>query len=1230
MSVASLFWLTVQVAMFSVVGAGIFLLLRRRGPSTAAACAATVLMLTLPLLMISLSPWPRWEIAAKREGMADRVQPAEPVQPNNLAPDNLAAVEIVNFPAQEAPQESAVVALWRKAGELLQTPEQPAENATVVGPAVWRTWLPWVMAAGVMIGVVRLLIGIWAVRGYRECSTLVDDEQLLQLVRNVEQQLVAPKVLLTLRREESCGRDSAVGENLSQRQRPAASSITAEREAYTQVEVRETPRLRSAATIGWRRPILLLPADWQTWTETERRVVIAHELAHVARRDYLLVLIARFATAVHFYQPLVLWLARQLRVQQELAADAWAADITGSRQTYLTTLAQMALRADEQTVPWAARAFLPGTGLLVKRVTWLKRNKSQEEQTMKRRSRWILGVTMAAVALFVAGIRGPNESASMAKAAEPSSAETHKAVERGLKFLRHNPQDAGASGATDKIFAQAVGEGSTRTDKLEVAGMLDFATVRNYRTTEFIPGDAGIVTAVCPNQFAKFPQIAKFFDFVNKDARFEREFGIAMHDLDDVIWVMTDADEGMERMIFRSTKVHDWKKLFESKLNTKAQAVQIGDKTYYTAERAQFGALHCAYFPDDRTMVMASEREMKKILSGADKKLEGAFVEAMQTSRAFLKADVAFLRKAMRLDRPKDDPFTAAILPVFDKAKEVMLTADIGTQMAEPQEFGYLSLTASCASAEAAKEVGNIANAVRTLGLNVTAMQDKHYSEMVARTPGDKRQMVEITAKLWKLATEALKNAQVNPADKSVSAVSRFPLPPDIVDAMLLPAVGAAREAAMRNQSMNNMKQLALGLHNYASAYKRFPAAAGAKGNSKHKHSWRVAILPFVDEGDLYNQYHFDEPWDSEHNKQLIDKMPAVFRDTHATKDSTSSSYYMVTGKGTFGDSEKGRMMKEITDGLSKTIMLVDAKRDIPWTKPEDIEIDADAAKPLPKFGGFLEPEGLFVAALADGSVQLIAGEADPKLLRSLFTVGGGESVDFPNVEPQPTERKPLGESKSEHNKTEGDRRKANVENLKKIGLALHNYVAAKKRFPPSIIVGKDGKTTHSWRVEILPYLEEQTVYNEYRFDEPWDSEHNRKLIAKIPDAFRHPLAATDDTNATYFMVTGAGNFGGVADGLRPKNITDGMSKTIMIVEAKRDIPWTKPDDIEVVAGKELPKFGGFISNGAFLATFADGSVRPIVGDPSPEVMRAFLTYAGGEVANYEALWPPASASSQQ
>ena len=82
--------------------------------------------------------------------------------------------------------------------------------------------------------------------------------------------------------------------------------------------------LESPATLGWRHPLLLLPFDWRDWSRSELRAVLAHELAHVVRGDFLTGLIAQVSVAIHFYHPLAHWLARRMRLEQELAADAWA------------------------------------------------------------------------------------------------------------------------------------------------------------------------------------------------------------------------------------------------------------------------------------------------------------------------------------------------------------------------------------------------------------------------------------------------------------------------------------------------------------------------------------------------------------------------------------------------------------------------------------------------------------------------------------------------------------------------------------------------------------------------------------------------------------------------------------------------------------------------------------------------------------------------------------------
>ena len=97
--------------------------------------------------------------------------------------------------------------------------------------------------------------------------------------------------------------------------------------------------------------------------------------------------------------------------------------------------------------------------------------------------------------------------------------------------------------------------------------------------------------------------------------------------------------------------------------------------------------------------------------------------------------------------------------------------------------------------------------------------------------------------------------------------------------AMLVPAVQQARAAARRVQSQNNLKQIALALHNYHSAYTHFPAQTVLGPDGKTVHSWRVAILPFLNQVDLYKQYQLSEPWDSESNLKVLSQMPPVYRD---------------------------------------------------------------------------------------------------------------------------------------------------------------------------------------------------------------------------------------------------------------------------------------------------------------------------------------------------------------
>ncbi|NQU22885.1 MAG: DUF1559 domain-containing protein [Candidatus Nealsonbacteria bacterium] len=213
---------------------------------------------------------------------------------------------------------------------------------------------------------------------------------------------------------------------------------------------------------------------------------------------------------------------------------------------------------------------------------------------------------------------------------------------------------------------------------------------------------------------------------------------------------------------------------------------------------------------------------------------------------------------------------------------------------------------------------------------------------------------------------------------------------------LLLPAIQSAREAARRVQSANNMKQITVAMHNHLVAHDSFPAAYSTDKDGKPLLSWRVKILPYVGEQALYEQFHLDEPWDSAHNKKLAQTMPQVYQSPNSMGDKGVTNYLTVRGKDTAFPGAEKVSAAHLRDGMSTTIMLVEANDSIavPWTKPDDFEIDEK--RPMAGLIG-MRPGG-FNAAMCDGAVHFIPSYIDGDTLKAFFTRNGGEEVDMGEI----------------------------------------------------------------------------------------------------------------------------------------------------------------------------------------------------------------------------------------
>jgi hypothetical protein len=194
-----------------------------------------------------------------------------------------------------------------------------------------------------------------------------------------------------------------------------------------------------------------------------------------------------------------------------------------------------------------------------------------------------------------------------------------------------------------------------------------------------------------------------------------------------------------------------------------------------------------------------------------------------------------------------------------------------------------------------------------------------------------------------------------------------------------------------RSPNTNNLKYLALAMHAYHDFHGTFPPSALYDKQGNALLSWRVLILPFLEEKDLYRQFHLNEPWDSPHNSSLLKKMPKVFLHPKQPPgaDPFTTNYLALVGEGAAFEGRAGVNVAEFTDGTANTLFLVESAGGVPWSKPEDLHYSSDT--PLPRIGG-IYPDG-FTAALADASVRFISIAASEKTLRAAITRNGHDEV---------------------------------------------------------------------------------------------------------------------------------------------------------------------------------------------------------------------------------------------
>jgi beta-lactamase regulating signal transducer with metallopeptidase domain len=537
----ALIWLAVQVTVLALAGLGLTKRAARQGPGAGASTALTTLLAAAVLVITAVWPLPSWW-TWEPESVPHKTVSSATGSSGGSAPPPSSAETSDSSPGGGL----GLSGLLSTLKDLVRVQAQAGSHDHPVWG--WPATVAAIAAAGVFLGLLRLMLGILAIRRGLRNGRPVMDSALLDVVEEL-------RGTLNIKRH---------------------------------IKVQEWSNLNTAATVGWRRPVLLLPAGWRDWNSEQRRAVIAHELVHVARSDFAGALLAQLSLVLHFWHPLVHLLVRQFQVQQELATDAVAAPVAGGRTGYLRALAALALRSNGRAHGWPAPALLSPKGTLLRRVEMLRFAERSTNQPILRPSRRLTVGAICGLALFVSALRAP--------------------VQRTL--AETTPKAAAAAQAQVMPF--------------------DLSLLSVEQDKEAI-GTYGIRPAALFNRPGTEPwrrDLDGFIDQFGKPLALGR-FGIHVEDVEQVmgrIYVRGENKPGKRALMFsinafRTTRDMDWVKLRDQS-GTKLKQHQWNGETYVSFALppvfVQFagGGKSDGYFwaPDARTVIFDTEDNIKRLI----------------------------------------------------------------------------------------------------------------------------------------------------------------------------------------------------------------------------------------------------------------------------------------------------------------------------------------------------------------------------------------------------------------------------------------------------------------------------------------------------------------------------------------------------------------------------------------------------------------------------------------
>ncbi|WP_166821817.1 DUF1559 family PulG-like putative transporter [Thalassoroseus pseudoceratinae] len=527
----------------------------------------------------------------------------------------------------------------------------------------------------------------------------------------------------------------------------------------------------------------------------------------------------------------------------------------------------------------------------------------------------------------------------------------------------------------------------------------------------YVPKHALLAVGIRPAQMLSSDTVRKLVPLFQNGRLLNPLHGVPIENVERLMISLSIIDPAIGRFhtafILQTQEPIDQDTVIETAI-PQNRVILYGGQRYRKDTDSQFRPVS-VWFPDEKTLIVAEgDGAMETVIDSAAMKTPPVWhshvkpdasvmaYENVSRGQELIEMGMEMMRQMSRNRRhatrplmfPADpslvvlEPFLGMFAPLWQDVDTMVWNVSVGDDM-------QLEVVADVEENGSVEAVEETLDAVRLLKKNAFAYLAKHDQKT-------NDAFSKAFSAFLQMSDDLLKTTKITREERTIRVTASWSGEKmEKTIASMVPTMIELRARSRRIQSKNNMKHLGIAMHNYHDVHGQFPPPVITGPDGKTPVSWRVAILPYIEANELHKQYHFDEPWDSEHNKKLLDQMPSVYRHPDDETESTNTSYFAIVGEKTaFGPKDgDGIRFADIFDGSSNTWMIVEAKKKVPWTKPDDIAYDPEAKK-LPVFGGWYK-DG-FHAAFCDGAVRFIEKTLEDETVRKLIERNDGQIVEFP------------------------------------------------------------------------------------------------------------------------------------------------------------------------------------------------------------------------------------------